>query len=212
MKWKPTAATAPATPARAAAYAPDAADDPTELRKEIAAENSRCSQQRRRIAELKEKLSHAKQNGHGNGAADDVAVVQSENEMFSRMLDTLQAEMTRQRVQAQRLRGKAKELDERCGTVQRETNRLAGQLQGLQQPSTLPPLGGARDAALPPLNEREPLPAPAPAAAGAVTAAADAVVPTGALDEKLSILRKAVEAGALSETLFEQARQELVAA
>ena len=132
--------------------------------------------------------------------------------MFSRMLDTLQAEMTRQRVQAQRLRGKAKELDERCGTVQRETNRLAGQLQGLQQPSTLPPLGGARDAALPPLNEREPLPAPAPAAADADTAAADAVVPTGALDEKLSILRKAVEAGALSETLFEQARQELVAA
>ena len=92
-------------------------------------------------------------------------------------------------------------------------NRLAGQLQGLQQPSTLPPLGSARDAALPPLNEQEPLPAPAPAAAGADgrrrrrRGGAD-----GALDEKLSILRKAVEAGALSETLFEQARQELVAA
>ena len=199
-------------PARAAAYAPDG-PDPAALRKEIAAENTRCSQQRRRIAELKEKLSHSKQNGHASATEDAVAETQSENEMFSRMLDTLQAEMTRQRVQAQRLRGKAKELDERCGTVQRETNRLAGQLQGLQQPSTLPPLGGARDAALPPLNEREPLPAPAPAAGGAdATAAdADAVVPTGALDEKLSILKAAVDAGALSEALFEQARQELVA-
>ena len=186
-------------PARAAAYAPDG-PDPAALRKEIAAENTRCSQQRRRIAELKEKLSYGKQNGHASATEDAVAETQSENEMFSRMLDTLQAEMTRQRVQAQRLRGKAKELDERCGTVQRETNRLAGQLQGLQQPSTLPPL-----------NEREPLPAPAPAAADADTAAADAVVPTGALDEKLSILKAAVDAGALSEALFEQARQELVA-
>ena len=43
-------------------------------------------------------------------------------------------------------------------------------------------------------------------------ASADSSRYGGALDEKLSILRKAVEAGALSDTLFEQARQELVAA
>ena len=79
------------------------------------------------------------------------------------------------------------------------------------EPPRRQPVAAIYDAALPPLNEREPLPAPAPAAADADTAAADAVVPTGALDEKLSILKAAVDAGALSEALFEQARQELVA-
>ena len=61
-------------PARAAAYAPDG-PDPAALRKEIAAENTRCSQQRRRIAELKEKLSHSKQNGHASATEDALSLI-----------------------------------------------------------------------------------------------------------------------------------------
>ena len=137
--------------------------------------------------------------------------------MFSRMLDTLQAEMTRQRVQAQRLRGKAKELDERCGTVQRETSRLAGQLRAVQQPSQLPPLaGGGLDATLPPLggDAKPPLPAPtSPPDPVDADGGGDAVVPLRGddddLGEKRAILRKAVEAGALSPELYERAVAEL---
>ena len=104
-------------------------EDVASLKKELAASQAKVAERQRQVEQLQEQLSaHSGSNGHGapaSSVSDELEAAQMENRIFSKTMDTLQQEMTRQRVENEKLRGQVREISDELSAAQAESNRMA---------------------------------------------------------------------------------------